>query len=494
MIEAFNQHLSRNEKIIVGLFLSLKLAILLVLPLTGDEAYFISWADQPSLGYYDHPPAVGWTIYLLSFVNDHYFFYRLFAFAIATFVAWLMFRLLEPVQGSSVAILVSMIFLLSPLSLFAVILVNDLVLLLFGVLGFYFFSKALDKESIGLSLLAGIFLGMAFLSKYLSVPLFLGLILYLIFNRKPGIWKLVLIAISVASLFVFENLYFNLQSCWNNVLFNLFSRTSGSGFNAGYIGLFLATLVFAVPPQGLYRLARNNFSQLTPLTKQAFYVGASFLIIFLLASSFKRIGLHWLYLPVTFIYLLFCLLPVDRLRGYLKYNAILSMLVGLILLIVITQFDSLFADHKKYRDALVYTQTETICDSLPKDETIYSLGYSQNSVLSVHCRNNPFHVFANTSKYGREDDKRINYRELDGSTLRILLTDLDDMKKIEEYFTAIEVTTIQMTDEVDYYLVKGNGFSFEIYLSVIKTIKDRFYSPPDWLPAASCEFTKKYGL
>jgi len=494
VIEAFNQHLSRNEKITVGLFLLLKLAILLVLPLTGDEAYFISWADRPALGYYDHPPVIGWTIYVLSFISDHYFFYRLFAFTISIFVAWLMFRLVEPTQGGSIAIMVSMIFLLSPLSLFAMILVNDLVLLLFGMLGFYFFSISIDRNSIGLAACAGVFLGLAFLSKYLSVPLFIGMILYLLFNRKPGRWKLALVAIAIASLFVFENLYFNLQSCWNNVLFNLLSRTKGSGFSPGYIGLFLTTLVFVVPPQGLYRLARNNFSQLIPLTKQAFYVGASFLIIFLLVSSFKRIGLHWLYLQVTFIYLLFCLLPVDRLRGYFKYNAALSILVGLILLIVITQIDSLFADNKKYRDALVYTKTETICESLPKGESIYSLSYSQNSVLSVHCQNNSFHVFANTSKYGREDDKRINYREVDGSKLRIFLTDLDDMGKIEEYFTSTEVTKIQMTDKVDYYLVNGNSFSFEKYLSVIETIKDRFYSPPDWLPAANCEFTQKYGL
>ena len=494
MIKAFNQHLSRNQKIIVGLFLLLKLAILLVLPMTGDEAYFISWADQPALGYYDHPPVIGWTIYLLSLISDNYFFYRLFAFTISIFVAWLMFRLVEPIQGGSIAILVSMIYLLSPLSLFAMILVNDLVLLLFGMLGFYFFSKSLDRNSVGLAACAGVFLGLAFLSKYLSVPLFIGIILYLLLNGKPGRWKLALVAIAISSLFVFENLYFNLQSCWNNVLFNFFSRTKGSGFSPGYIGLFLATLVFAVPPQGLYRLVRNGFSQLVPLTKQAFYVSAIFLIIFLLASSFTRIGLHWLYLPVTFIFLLFCVLPIDRLHGYFAYNATLSILVGLILFIVITQADYLFSDSEKYRDALVYTQTETICDSLPKRETIFSLGYSQNSVLSVHCLNNSFHVFANTSKYGREDDKRFNYSQADGSTMRILLTDLDEMKKIEQYFTSTEMTTIKMTDEVDYYLVSGNNFSFERYLSIINTIKDRFYSPPDWLPIASCEFTQKYGL
>ena len=494
VIEAFNQHLSRNEKVAVGLFLLLKLAILLALPLTGDEAYFITWAERPALGYYDHPPVIGWTIYLLSFISDHYYFYRLFAFAITIVVTWLIFRLLAPSGGKNIAVLVSTLFLLSPLSLLGVMLVNDMVLLMFGVLGFYFFSKALDRESIGLSALAGVFLGLAFLSKYLSAPLFIGMILYLLLNRKPGSWKLASLAIAIASLFVLENIYFNQQSCWNNLLFNLFSRTRGSGFNPGYIALYLATLVFVVPPQGLYRLARNGLTNTSPLVKQALYASASFLVIFLLVSSFKRIGLHWLFLPVTFLYLLFCQLPFERLRAYVKYNAMLSILMGLVLLIIITQIDSLFGGNKKYRDALVYTKAETICSALPPGQTIYTLGYSRNSVLSYHCQNNNFHVIANTSKYGREDDKRVNFSDLDGSDMWILLTEVQDQNKIERFFSSLEIRPFKMTDGIDYYLLKASGFKFENYLPVIKTIRDRFYTPPDWLPAASCEFTQKYQL
>lgn len=31
-----------------------------VLPMTGDEAYFVLWGEHPAGGYYDHPPMVGW--------------------------------------------------------------------------------------------------------------------------------------------------------------------------------------------------------------------------------------------------------------------------------------------------------------------------------------------------------------------------------------------------------------------------------------------------
>ncbi|MCP4494042.1 MAG: glycosyltransferase family 39 protein [Gammaproteobacteria bacterium] len=494
MITAFNAHLSTSDKVLVGLFLALKLAILLVLPLTGDEAYFIGWGQQAELGYYDHPPVVGWLIYMLSFISEHFYFYRLFAFASTVFVSWLMYRLLEPSKGSHIAVMVAAIFLVSPLSLFAVLLANDTVLLIFGFLGFYYFAKALDEGSLVFAALAGVCLGLTFLSKYLAVPLFVGMIFYLVFDRRPGMWKLVLVAMTIASLFVLENIYFNLNNCWNNILFNLVARTKAGGFNPGYLALYFVTLLFTVPPQGLFRLGKLYPQNLSPLIKQAVYIILSFLIIFLLVSSFKRIGLHWLYLPVVFIYLLFCLLPVERLSSLLKYNAILSISIGMTLLLVITQIDELFADNKKYRDALVYTQTESICQALTAGETIYTLSYSQNSVLAYHCKNNSFHVFANTSKYGREGDKHINYRELDGSTMNILLPAIEHRKKVEAYFSSAEITPIHMTASIDYYLLEGKAFSFARYRPVIDEIVRLFYSPPAWLPAASCNFTQKYAL
>ena len=33
-----------------------------VVPFTGDEAYFLVWGQQPDIGYYDHPPMVGWLL------------------------------------------------------------------------------------------------------------------------------------------------------------------------------------------------------------------------------------------------------------------------------------------------------------------------------------------------------------------------------------------------------------------------------------------------
>ena len=36
-----------------------------VVPFSGDEAYFLVWGQKPDIGYYDHPPFVGWLMALL---------------------------------------------------------------------------------------------------------------------------------------------------------------------------------------------------------------------------------------------------------------------------------------------------------------------------------------------------------------------------------------------------------------------------------------------
>ena len=492
---SFANCLSNNHKVIVGLFLILKLVVLILLPLTGDEAYFITWGQDVSMGYYDHPPVIGWLIYLLSFISEHYYFYRLFAYLTSIFSAYLLYRLICPIKGSEVAILASLVFLLSPLSLLSIILVNDLALLLFGLLGFYCFSRTLEKDSYLGAVLSGVFFGLCFLSKYLSAPMFIGILLYLIANRSRVNWKLVIVSGVIASLFVVENIVFNLQNCWNNIVFNLFSRTDGGGFDLTYTALFLATFAFVVPPQGVFRLFKADRKNIAETTRQAIYIAACFFVIFLLVSTFKRIGLHWLFLLTTFVYLLFLQLPPERLRALFRYNAVLSMAIAVTLIIVLTQADTLFAGNKEYREALFYTKTESVCESLPKNETIYSLSYSKNSVLSYHCADNQFHVFANTSKYGREDDKKIDFSLQADKNLWILITELDDQEKFEAYFDSTRIHTINMSADVDYYLVEARRFKFEEYKSkVLEKIGRRFYSPPDWLPASSCEFNDKYNL
>src|SRR5260221_8507944 len=46
-------------------------------PVTADEAYFILWGRAPALGYYDHPPLVGWMLAPLAALSEAAWLMRL---------------------------------------------------------------------------------------------------------------------------------------------------------------------------------------------------------------------------------------------------------------------------------------------------------------------------------------------------------------------------------------------------------------------------------
>ena len=58
------------------------------LPLTGDEAYFVVWGQQPAGGYYDHPPMVGWWLAALLQLGRAEWWLRLPAVLAPFLLAW----------------------------------------------------------------------------------------------------------------------------------------------------------------------------------------------------------------------------------------------------------------------------------------------------------------------------------------------------------------------------------------------------------------------
>ena len=57
-------------KVTLLVTLLIKLILAAVIPMSGDEAYFIVWAKHPDFGYYDHPPMVGWVLHLLLYLGS----------------------------------------------------------------------------------------------------------------------------------------------------------------------------------------------------------------------------------------------------------------------------------------------------------------------------------------------------------------------------------------------------------------------------------------
>ncbi|MCF6339183.1 MAG: glycosyltransferase family 39 protein [Sulfurimonas sp.] len=483
----------REKKIIIIIFL-FKIIILTLLPLTGDEAYFIKWGANLAQGYYDHPPMIGWIIYLMSFVSDSHIFFRIFPVVTTFIVAWVIYKiaLLYNVRNSK-AYYIALIFLASPVDLLLGLITNDIALLLFSSLGTLALLYALEKkEWFFNALFAGIFLGLAFLSKYFALLLIFSLLLFSLFIYKLRAIKIVLVVTIVVSLFIVQNLYFNYNSCWNNIIFNFFARTEDNTYSFKTIFGYFGLILYIVTPWGLYYLLKTTYSH-TKLFKLLFYILNIVFLIFFIVSLKNKIGLHWFLLFTPYIFLLFSFVDERRLNKLFKYNAILTFVHIAILIVILAIPTSLLTDHKKYSDIIMYTKPQEVCKELDKfsDERIFTYSYSAASVLSHYCKKE-LSVLFNTSKYGRIDDKLLDIRTLANENITLFNKKPIKEKQLQEVCNSYKIEKIEIAN-ANFYKAICYKFNFDSYkTNYLDSINKKFYNIPDWLPIGECYFKDRY--
>ena len=139
------------------------------LPITGDEAYFAIWGRHPDIGFYDHPPMVGWLLAPLVLVSDSAWVLRLPAILLPAALALLLRHALSAwfARDADTADLAALAVLLLPINVWNVLVTTDTPLALFSLASLLAFARQRF-------LLAGVLLGLAFLSKYFAVLLGLG--------------------------------------------------------------------------------------------------------------------------------------------------------------------------------------------------------------------------------------------------------------------------------------------------------------------------------
>ena len=492
------QGYSREIKI-VGLIFLFKLAIIFLLPLTGDEAYFIVWGHNPASGFYDHPPMVGWVIYLMSFVSENFIFFRMFSVLTTLIVAYSIYKISALYVDKNKAFLVGLLFLASPADILLGLLTNDIPLVLFGTLGTQFLLYSFEKEKpTTYALLAGLFLGAAFLSKYFAGFLLVSLLVFVLIEYKTKAIKNVLIVTFIVSLAIAQNLYFNYNSCWNNIMFNFFARSNDVYDLAKLKGLFLI-LIYLFTPWGLYFLykSRKNEIKSSLLKLTALILGLMF-IIFFMVSLKNSVGIHWFILFLPYMFILFSTLNEERLRQLFKYNTIftfvhIAILLGALITLKVIPKEYI-QEHKNYVSIIQATKQQEICDTLKRshdDREIFALGYTTAAMISYGCHEN-FHILFNNSKYGRLDDKLLDVRRLD--TKDIYLFD-NDMSKPQEFLNVCNSASVEELDieGAKFYVMSCNGFRYKDYKKYYLDVqRKKFYDIPEWLPKGECYFNDRY--
>lgn len=164
--------------------LLLRLALAALMPMTGDEAYFITWGKHLDYGYYDHTPIVGWLLGLFLWISDASWWLRMPAVLLPIFLAWGIYRITR-LQNPEAAPWVALAFLFAPVNLLNVLITHDIPLIYFSFISAWFFYRAVsESQSYKHYLYCGLFLGLAFFSKYFAVLLGVAYGFYIVFFMR----------------------------------------------------------------------------------------------------------------------------------------------------------------------------------------------------------------------------------------------------------------------------------------------------------------------
>ena len=463
-----------------------------VLPITADEAYFVLWGRYPDLGYYDHPPMVGWLLAPLVVVSQVEWFVRLPAILLPAALALLVRHALAArfVRDADTADLAALAVLLVPMNVWNVFITTDTPLAFFALASLLAFARQRF-------LLAGALLGFAFLSKYFAVLLGLGYLVWALAARRPGAFGLAFLGALPAGLL---NLYWNWQACWCNVMFNAINRHDDAGWSWSTPLMYLAALVYLAAPllwfawRGRVRLRAALPRVEVGVTVAAWVVP---LVLFALLSPVKRIGLHWLlaFLPAL---VLSVALVLERraLVVTLRWFGALAVLHAALLVGLLAQPLDTWRDARLYQRLVLLFEPREVLEPFGPLMARYRLvteGYSVAAQLAYHTdRRVP--VFGAGSSHARHDDILTDWRRFDGRDLLVFRREPPDLERYRPFFREVEAQTASVRGAT-HYAVLGRGFDYAAYRErVLSEINARWYRIPTWLPVGACYFFERYGF
>ena len=468
-------------------------------PVTADEAYFILWGRAPAIGYYDHPPMVGWMLAPLAALGDAAWLLRLPAVLVPAVAALLLRAALQRWFGTSqdAADLSALAVLLTPVNVLNVLVTTDTPLVLFSVAALLVFARAAQKNSNALFFASGVLLGFAFLSKYFAVLLGLGFLAWAVVSRKPSAFLLVFLGALPAGLL---NLYWNYEACWCNVMFNAINRheEGDSGWSAVTPGLYAASLAYLAAPllwfawRGRDRL-RTAWGR--PHERALLLAWLVPLTVFALLSPVKRIGLHWLlsFIPALVASVTLALERRDLVNS-VRWFALLSALhVVPIMVIGVLPLDTWKSSRLYPRLVFPGRIAELRAAAAPDlaGKVLATDSYASAALLEYHEKS-PVAVFGRSTSHARQDDIDTDWRALDGRDIVILRREAPPPQEYAPYFRSVVIKALPLSGG-NYHAVIGTGFSYAAYRDgILADIRDRYYRIPAALPVGHCYFFERY--
>ncbi len=494
--------------VVLAVTFGLRIALAAILPITGDEAYFLSWGQYPDWGFYDHPPMIGWWLAALAAISEHLLVLRAPALLVPVVLAAAVVATVRR-QDERLAWATGTMVLLVPINSWNVAITTDIPLMLFAGLTVLMYLRSL-RTGRGIDfLLTGLLLGAALLSKYFAGMLALGIAAHALWRPSPlklrGLALVILGALPGAAI----QIAWNWQNCWPNVMFNLVNRNEDAGWSWRNPLLYLLSLAYVVSPPLLLEMGRAARAWLgagragaRPAGDRSaggalvWLFGVPF-VLFAVLTLGKTIGLHWLASFVVPVVLWFALRREGcdrRMAGALRFLVWFTLAHYLLIATLLALPTETFRAWKSYPGLVMTMHGPELARALATygpEVTLASNGYSAAVTMS-YAVGRRFIVFGPGSSHARHDDILTDFRALAGRDIVIVRKDNFKRGEYEQYFDRVTYRSVTLRG-ARFDLVEGHGLRYQVYRDVVlDQVRRRYYQLPRWLPQGPCYFCDRY--
>jgi 4-amino-4-deoxy-L-arabinose transferase-like glycosyltransferase len=170
----------------IVIILLLRLVFIGVMGLTPQDAYYNFYGEHLALSYYDHPPVIAYVLRIFTEIFGKKVFVLKLADSVICFLTILFFYRLSLLFVSKHRAQRAVLILFSTLMITILSLIStpDVPLLLFWTISLLCLYRAIFLDKKMYWIWSGIFIGVAFDSKYTGIFLLAGLILFLLLSSK----------------------------------------------------------------------------------------------------------------------------------------------------------------------------------------------------------------------------------------------------------------------------------------------------------------------
>ncbi len=224
-----------------------------VLPLSADEAYYWLWSRHPAAGYFDHPPAIAWLIRVGTLVFGQTAFGVRIVGILSSFLAtWFVWQsavlLLKDKQAGPRAALLFNLTLMVTVEMLAATPDTPQILTASALL--WALAKVAVTGNGRWWLAVGIAAGLGLLSKYSTLFLGAGVLIWLLASPAPRRWLVSpwpYLGAAVAGVLFLPNIAWNAAHDWATFAFQ-FGRIAGNHITLKYLGEFAGAQALLATP------------------------------------------------------------------------------------------------------------------------------------------------------------------------------------------------------------------------------------------------------